>query len=112
MAEHWTQIPLLKYSPGRVLYFKKTLLKSVIHNSRTPLVRHNTFSDCFLFLFIIFGCFLNIIGMHLRIYLFMRLPEGEEFFFSMEKIFDYRLLRKKSILHTFTKVCIPVPQKQ
>ena len=39
MAEHWTQIPLLKYSPGRVLYYKKkTLLKSVIHNSRTPLV--------------------------------------------------------------------------
>ena len=23
MAEHWTQIPLLKYSPGRVLYYKK-----------------------------------------------------------------------------------------
>ena len=36
-------IPLLKYSPGRVLNKtkKKTknLLKSVIHNSRTPLVR-------------------------------------------------------------------------
>ena len=39
VAEHGTQIPLLKYSPGRVLYYKKkTLLKSVIHNSRTPLV--------------------------------------------------------------------------
>ena len=39
MAEHWTHIPLLKYSPGRVLYYKKkTLLKSVIHNSCTPLV--------------------------------------------------------------------------
>ena len=40
MAEHWTQIPLLKYFPGRVLYYKKTLLKSVIHNSRTPLVSY------------------------------------------------------------------------
>ena len=41
MAEYWTQIPLLKYSPGRVLYYKKkTLLKSVIHNSRTPLVSY------------------------------------------------------------------------
>ena len=39
MAERWTLIPLLKYSPDRVLYYKKTLLKSVIHNSRTPLVR-------------------------------------------------------------------------
>ena len=38
MAECWTLIPLLKYSPGRVLYYKKTLLKSVIHNSRTPFV--------------------------------------------------------------------------
>ena len=39
MAEHWNLIPLLKYSPGRVLYYKKkTLLKSVIQNSRTPLV--------------------------------------------------------------------------
>ena len=38
MTEHWTQIPLLKFSPGRVLYYKITLLKSVIQNSRTPLV--------------------------------------------------------------------------
>ena len=27
MAEHWTQIPLLKYSPGRVLYYKKNLIE-------------------------------------------------------------------------------------
>jgi len=38
MAERWTLISLLKYSPGRVLYYKKILLKSVIQNSHTPLV--------------------------------------------------------------------------
>ena len=38
IAEHGTQISLFKYSPGRVLYYKNTLLKSVIHNSRTLLV--------------------------------------------------------------------------
>ena len=27
MAEHGTQIPLLKYSPGRVLYYKKSLIE-------------------------------------------------------------------------------------
>jgi hypothetical protein len=27
MAEHWTQIPLLKYSRGRVLYYKKNLIE-------------------------------------------------------------------------------------
>jgi hypothetical protein len=34
-------IPLLKYSSGRVLYYKKTLLKLVIHTSGIPLVRIN-----------------------------------------------------------------------
>ena len=27
IAEHGTQIPLLKYSPGRVLYYKKNLIE-------------------------------------------------------------------------------------
>ena len=27
MAEYGTQIPLLKYSPGRVLYYKKNLIE-------------------------------------------------------------------------------------
>ena len=35
-------IPLLKYPSGRVLYYEITLLKSVIHNSCTPIVREAT----------------------------------------------------------------------
>ena len=40
-AEGWSLFPCSSYSSGRVLHYKKTLLKSVIHNSHTPLVSGN-----------------------------------------------------------------------
>ena len=38
MAEHWTQILLLKYSLGRVLYYKKNLIEIGDPQGRTALV--------------------------------------------------------------------------